>query len=181
MSALRSSRPLVRRSAACSQTRSASSANPVPPVPWTSKTHVAKPPTVPNPVPALFPQKVVLSDGSTFTSYSTAPTPQIMRLTRDITNNPLWFPGMESASKDGSMEGRIGKFRRRFDAAQQQQPQTQAQGEAEDAEVAAQDKAHSAFSAADLSWMSEGAEEDKTADWQRGGIKKAKKGKGGKK
>jgi Ribosomal protein L31p, N-terminal len=74
-------------------------------------------PKLPNPIVPIFPQRVVLSDGSSFTHYTTSPRSRI-RLTRDLTNNPLWNYGM---SKGGLFEdeegssGRMGRFRRKFE------------------------------------------------------------------
>ncbi|KAF8577381.1 hypothetical protein K439DRAFT_1364799 [Ramaria rubella] len=83
------------------------------------RTHVWKHrhPELPNPIVPIFPQRVLLSDGSTFTHYITSPR-SIIRLTRDLTNNPLWNYGM---SKGGMFEdeegssGRMGRFRRKFE------------------------------------------------------------------
>lgn len=177
MSALHTARPCLRRTALTVSTRSASSAHPVPPVPWTSKTHVKKAPTVPNPLPAIFPQKVVLSDGSSFMSYTTAPTPQINRLTRDITNNALWFPGMDAASRDGVMEGRIGKFHRRF-AANNADPEPDSPVEDGDSPAEGRMKEQQSFQDSDLAWMSEGAKVEKvSAKLRAGAAKRTKKGK----
>lgn len=160
MSAFHSARPAVRRTACAVQTRAASSAHPVPPVPWASKTHTKKAPKIPNPLPALFPQKVVLSDGSSFMQWTTAPTPQINRLTRDITNNQLWAPGMEAASRDGIMEGRIGKFHRRF-ALNNADPEKDSKVEDGDSPAEGRAKEKQSFQDSDLAWMSEGAKAEK--------------------
>lgn len=160
MSAFHSARPAVRRTASVVQTRAASSAHPVPPVPWASKTHTKKAPKIPNPLPALFPQKVVLSDGSSFMQWTTAPTPQINRLTRDITNNQLWAPGMEAASRDGIMEGRIGKFHRRF-ALNNADPEKDSKVEDGDSPAEGRAKEKQSFQDSDLAWMSEGAKAEK--------------------
>jgi hypothetical protein len=83
------------------------------------RTHVWKhrPPKLPNPVVPTFPQRVTLSDGSTFTHYTTSPRSSI-RLTRDLTNNPLWNYGMNKGGmfedEEGS-SGRMGRFRRKFE------------------------------------------------------------------
>lgn len=181
MSAFRPARPAVRRTASAvqTQTRAASSAHPVPPVPWASKTHTKKAPVIPNPLPALFPQKVVLSDGSSFMSWTTAPTPQIVRLTRDITNNALWFPGRDSASRDGVMDGRIGKFHRRF-AANNADPEKDSKVEDGDSPAEGRAKEKASFQDSDLAWMSEGAKMEKVSHRMRlaAGSQKAKKGKG---
>lgn len=83
------------------------------------RTHVWKHrrPKLPNPIVPIFPQRVTLSDGSTFTHYTTSPRSRI-RLARDLTNNPLWNYG---TSKGGLFEdeegssGRMGRFRRKFE------------------------------------------------------------------
>lgn len=179
MSAFHSARPAVRRtaSATAAQTRAASSAHPIPPVPWASKTHVKRAPKFPNPLPALFAQKVVLSDGSSFTSYSTAPSPQINRLTRDIANNPLWHPGMDAASRDGVMDGRIGKFHRRF-AANNSDPEKDGLVEDGDSPAEGRKKESQSFQDSDLQWMSEGAKVEKVSAKLRAGAAKRKPTKG---
>ncbi|KAF8512939.1 hypothetical protein BU17DRAFT_20554, partial [Hysterangium stoloniferum] len=72
---------------------------------------------LPNPIVPIFPQKVILSDGSTFTHYTTSPKSKI-RLTRDLTNNPTWNYGMNKGGmfedEEGS-SGRMGRFRRKFE------------------------------------------------------------------
>ena len=83
------------------------------------RTHVWKrrPPILPNPVAPKFPQKVIRSDGSSFVQWTTSPK-SLVRLTRDMTNNPLWNM---AASNDRSLEeesgtaGRMGRFSRRFE------------------------------------------------------------------
>lgn len=142
MSLSRPTTPFTRamRSVAASASTSRAASFQRPPSHWQSKTHLKPKTTIPNPMPALFPQKVVLADGSTFTSYSTAPTPATLRLTRDVTNNPLWAPSTERRGMgDGVEEGRVGRFRRRFEGA------------------GSQDAPTSAFAEGDLSWMSDGA------------------------
>lgn len=146
------------RSVTASASSSRSASYQRPPTPWQSKTHLKPKTSLPNPLPALFPQKVVLSDGSTFTSYSTAPTPATLRLTRDVTNNPLWAPSTERRGMgDGVEEGRVGRFRRRFEGA------------------GAQGAAKSAFGETDLSWMSEGAVAEKAPPPKNAAKKGGKK------
>lgn len=64
-----------------------------------------------------FPQKVIRSDGSTFVHWTTSPR-SVLRLTRDVTNNPLWNLGDLSKTSEleneGQMTGRMGRFNRRF-------------------------------------------------------------------
>ncbi|EIW70090.1 hypothetical protein M231_00669 [Tremella mesenterica] len=81
---------------------------------WPSKTHLRPPPSIPPPMPAIYPQRIILSDGSTFTSYTTAPSPSTVRLTRDVTNNPLWAPGSDVRGSDGGEDTRLGRFNKRF-------------------------------------------------------------------
>jgi hypothetical protein len=126
-------------------------------------------------MPAIYPQRVLLSDGSTFTSYTTAPTPSILRLTRDVTNNPLWAPGTEKRGLgEGVEEGRVGRFRRRFEG-------TAGAGLAgSDAGAAAGAGAKKAdggmsFAEADFEWMSEGAKEEKVSAKEMQGKPKAGK------
>lgn len=117
---------------------------------WPSRTHLRKPPTIPPPLPAIYAQTVVLSDGSTFTAHTTAPTPSIIRLTRDVTNNPLWAPGTEKRGlADGSEEGRVGRFRRRFE------------GVSMDEGEGGEEKKKTGFGEGDFDWMGEGAKEEK--------------------
>ena len=112
--------------------------------PWKGKSHLKRPPVVPNPLPRIYPQRVVLSDGSTFTSYTTAPSPAILRLTRDVTNNALWAPGTEKRGVTDE-EGRVGRFQRKFDSADFRAP-----GDEVDQEDTVDD----------LSWMNEGGKEE---------------------
>ncbi|GJJ09323.1 hypothetical protein Clacol_003545 [Clathrus columnatus] len=82
------------------------------------RTHVWKRrrPKLPNPIVPIFPQQVIQSDGSTFTHYITSPRSTI-RLTRDLTNNPLWNYGASGGKfedEQGSA-GRMGRFRRKFE------------------------------------------------------------------
>ena len=71
---------------------------------------------LPAPVIPTFAQKVTLSDGSTFTHWTTSPRTTI-RLTRDVSNSPLWTLSA-SAGGRGSVQdddsGRIGRFNSRF-------------------------------------------------------------------
>jgi len=79
------------------------------------KTHVTsmKPRRLPPPVVPLFPQKVMLSDGSTFTHYTTSPRSYI-RLTKDISNSPLWTLSSQRAAEE-SLMGRVGRFKQKFE------------------------------------------------------------------
>ncbi|CAE6523611.1 unnamed protein product [Rhizoctonia solani] len=72
-------------------------------------------PRLPNPVVPTYPQTVFRSDGSSFTHRTTAPR-SVVRLTRDITNNPAWQPGLEArAGEEEDLSGRLGRYKRRFD------------------------------------------------------------------
>jgi ribosomal protein L31 len=165
MSMLRTARPLARLAAPVPSSSRASSTTVNQ---WKGKSHIRAPPTIPNPLPAIYPQRVVLSDGSTFTAYTTAPTPAILRMTRDVTNNPLWAPGTEKRGlDDGAEDGRVGRFRRRFAGTEA------ASASAEEGAAPAENKP--TFRADDLSWMSEGAEEEKMSARQRAGPVKGKK------
>ncbi|KDN46689.1 hypothetical protein RSAG8_04069, partial [Rhizoctonia solani AG-8 WAC10335] len=76
-------------------------------------------PHLPNPVVPTYPQTVFLSDGSSFTHRSTTPR-SVVRLTRDITNNPVWQPGLEArAGEEEDLSGRLGRYKRRFDGESQ--------------------------------------------------------------
>jgi len=64
-----------------------------------------------------FPQLVIRADGSTFTHWTTSPRSMI-KLTRDMTNNPMWNPGLwksDGAEEEGEVTGRLGRFNRRFE------------------------------------------------------------------
>ncbi|KAG8951719.1 hypothetical protein FRC04_005740 [Tulasnella sp. 424] len=60
-----------------------------------------------------FKQLVILSDGSTFTHFTTSPRTTI-RLTRDVTNNPFWAPGSDGIAAGDDEAGRMGRFKKRF-------------------------------------------------------------------
>ncbi|WVF67912.1 hypothetical protein IAT40_002674 [Kwoniella sp. CBS 6097] len=155
---------------------------------WQSRTHLNPAPAIPPPMVPTFPMRVILSDGSTFTAYTTAPTPSTKKLTRDVLNNPLWSPASERRGLGEGEEGRVGRFRKRFQsasipgfedaAALSQEIQTDASADAASA-TAQGGKREEAFAAEDLDWMS-GGEEEKISDRQRNPVK-AGKGKGGKK
>jgi len=86
------------------------------------RTHVWKrrPPKLPNPVVPMFPQRVMLADGSTYTHWTTSPKSAI-RLTRDTTNNPTWNPAVKTdagAVLEEEQAGRMGRFRRKFGVAE---------------------------------------------------------------
>jgi ribosomal protein L31 len=82
------------------------------------RTHVWKrrKPALPNPLVPEFPQRVVRADGSSFTHWTTSPRSSV-RLTRDVSNHPVWNPA-EAVSGETEEEagaaGRLGRFARRF-------------------------------------------------------------------
>lgn len=83
------------------------------------RTHVWKrrPPVLPNPVVPKFPQKVIRSDGTSFTHWTTSPK-SLVRLTRDTTNNPHWNtgnPNDTSIEEETGSAGRMGRFSRKFE------------------------------------------------------------------
>jgi len=72
---------------------------------------------LPNPVVPQFPQRVIRADGSTFVHWTTSPR-SVFKLTRDVTNNPTWNPGMwksDSTEEESAITGRLGRFNRRFE------------------------------------------------------------------
>ena len=72
---------------------------------------------LPNPVVPQFPQRVIRSDGSSFVHWTTSPR-SVIKLTRDVTNNPTWNPGMwksDSTEEESAITGRLGRFNRRFE------------------------------------------------------------------
>lgn len=82
------------------------------------RTHVWKrrPNKLPNPVVPQFPQRVIRADGSSFTHWTTSPRP-LIRLTRDVTNHPLWNVSAltgEGAAEESEVTGRLGRFNRKF-------------------------------------------------------------------
>ncbi|KAF8266256.1 hypothetical protein EI94DRAFT_1733675 [Lactarius quietus] len=82
------------------------------------RTHVWKrrPKKLPNPVVPQFPQRVIRADGSSFTHWTTSPRP-LIRLTRDVTNHPLWNVSAltgEGAAEESEVTGRLGRFNRKF-------------------------------------------------------------------
>ena len=82
------------------------------------RTHVWKrrPQKLPNPIVPQFPQRVIRADGSSFTHWITSPRP-LIRLTRDVTNHPLWNVSAltgEGAAEESEVTGRLGRFNRKF-------------------------------------------------------------------
>ena len=71
---------------------------------------------LPNPIVPQFPQRVIRSDGSSFTHWTTSPRP-LIRLTRDVTNHPLWNVSAlagAGAAEESEVAGRLGRFNRKF-------------------------------------------------------------------
>src|ERR1700689_706777 len=83
------------------------------------RSHVLKrrPNKLPNPVVPQFPQRVIRADGSTFVHWTTSPR-SLFRLTRDLTNNPLWNSGSMGGQRgeEELVGGSVGRFNRRFEA-----------------------------------------------------------------
>lgn len=71
---------------------------------------------LPNPVVPQFPQRVIRADGSSFTHWTTSPR-SLIRLTRDVTNHPLWNIAAlrgEGVAEESEVSGRLGRFNRKF-------------------------------------------------------------------
>lgn len=82
------------------------------------RTHVWKrrPKRLPNPIVPQFPQRVIRSDGSSFTHWTTSPR-ALIRLTRDVANHPLWNVAAllgDGAAEESEVAGRLGRFNRKF-------------------------------------------------------------------
>ncbi|KDN44119.1 hypothetical protein K437DRAFT_247959 [Tilletiaria anomala UBC 951] len=110
--------------------------------------------SVPSPVPH-FPTTMILSDGSSIQMHTTSPR-HVTRLTRDVTNHPLWNPASEKRGNgqgDGSEAevGRLGRFRRRF--AEEAIPASLPSSGARSGSAQAAD---GRFGEEDLAWMSVG-------------------------
>jgi ribosomal protein L31 len=109
------------------------------------RTHRPRPLGLPPASPPLYPQQVVLADGSSFTHWTTSPR-SVYKLTKDLSNHPMWYPN-RVASRDLQDEfGRIGRFRQKYagfnDGEEGEEGGSAFVGELED-------------------WMSEGATETK--------------------
>ena len=64
--------------------------------------------------PYLLDQIVILSDGSSYKQLTTSPR-GVIRLTKDVRNNPMWNPSMkELADVEEDEAGRLKRFRGRF-------------------------------------------------------------------
>lgn len=76
---------------------------------------------LPSPIVPQFPQRVIRADGSSFTHWTTSPR-SLLRLTRDLTNNPFWNVSLmtkEGAEEESAVTGRLGRFQRKFGEAEQ--------------------------------------------------------------
>jgi hypothetical protein len=104
---------VVLRSGSSSNTKRSVSSSPY------GRTHVWKrrPKRLPNPIVPQFPQRVIRSDGSSYTHWTTSPRP-LIRLTRDVTNHPLWNVAAalrgEGVLEESEVTGRLGRFNRKF-------------------------------------------------------------------
>jgi hypothetical protein len=148
---------------------------------WPSKSHLRSAPRIPNPLPAIYPQLVILSDGSSFTSYSTAPSPAVYRLTRDVTNNPLWNLNKDAGlGRRGEGEedgGRLARFKRLYGESSAASTSTPESKEKSSASSAA-GPASGLFDMSDLDWMSsEAGKAEKVSAKEMAGPQKAAKGK----
>ncbi|CAG8637851.1 3289_t:CDS:1 [Ambispora leptoticha] len=63
------------------------------------------------PRPGLYTQKIILTDGATYTIQTTSPKP-LVKLVRDTRNHPLWNPELKHGMQDES--GQLSKFQRKF-------------------------------------------------------------------
>lgn len=165
----------VMSTAASSSTSSIRTYTARAPAAWKSRTHTQKPARIPNPLPAIYPQLVILSDGSSFTSYTTSPSPATLRLTRDVTNNPLWNPASEGRRGGGEEEGgRLARFRARFGA---NSPSSETPTDAPSSSSSSSSK-QSSFGVSDFDWMGEEAGvAEKVSAKEMSGPQKAAKGK----
>lgn len=112
--------------------------------------------------------RVILSDGSSFTAYTSAPAPSTKKLTRDVNNNPLWSPASEKKGLGEGEEGRVTRFRKRFEGLS---------GDIVGGTPVEGETRADTFALEDLDWMSEGAQEEKISDRQRNPVKSKGKGK----
>jgi hypothetical protein len=84
------------------------------PLSYAKRTHLRRPPSLPQPMVPHFAQLVIFPDGSSFTHYTTSPR-SVLRVTRDVSTNALWNPGRLKGRLEGEDEsGRMGRWRRKF-------------------------------------------------------------------
>ena len=71
---------------------------------------------LPKPFVPQFPQRVVLSDGSSFVHRTTSPR-IIFKATIDTINNPIWnsFVATEGEELEGKATGSMGRYSRKFE------------------------------------------------------------------
>lgn len=71
---------------------------------------------LPKPFVPQFPQRVVLSDGSSFLHRTTSPR-SVFKMTRDTRNNPIWnaFVATGGEELEGKATGRMGRYSRKFE------------------------------------------------------------------
>lgn len=144
--------------------------------PWPTRAHIKPPPQIPNPMPAIFPQLVILADGSSFTSYTTSPHPSTYKLTRDVTNNPLWDPARGLSGGSDEEGGRLSRFRARFEGLDGVGSNTSAAAAADaSAGESSPNPSNKAFSINDFEWMGEGAKDERVTDQERQGPTKSGK------
>ncbi|KAL1922492.1 mitochondrial 54S ribosomal protein bL31m [Calcarisporiella thermophila] len=65
-----------------------------------------------NPLPEMFDQRIVLSNGATYVIRSTSPRQQVV-LSKDTRNHPLWNPDTSSESLQDE-SGQLARFAKRF-------------------------------------------------------------------
>jgi hypothetical protein len=167
-------RPVISTASSSSSASSIRTYTARAPAAWKSRTHTQKAARIPNPLPAIYPQLVILSDGSSFTSYTTSPSPATLRLTRDVTNNPLWNPASEGRRGGGEEEGgRLARFRARFGA---NSPSSETP--AGNQKAGSSKQSSSSFGVSDFDWMGEEAGvAEKVSAKEMSGPQKATKGK----
>ena len=128
------------------------------------KIHRHRPTGLPPAAPYLYPQTVVLADGSSFVTMSTSPR-SVYKLTRDLSNHPTWFPNRATSRDLRDEFGRIGKFKDKYAGRVGRGKRTErAAAEAdEEGKTEEQDEDEEededAFAGGLEDWMSEGAVE----------------------
>ena len=151
------------------------------------KIHRHRPTDLPPAAPYLFPQTVILADGSSFVTMTTSPR-SVYKLTRDLSNHPTWYPNRATSRDLRDEFGRIGKFKEQYSgrvgrgkrterAAQEAAEEGKEDNEQEEEE----DEDVDAFAGGIEDWMSEGAVEAKVRPVIVYAPTTATKGKGKKK
>lgn len=168
MDQLRANKGVLKCGGSSSSSTPSSSPSPVRNFSTSAFPHASKPTHLPRPAP-LFPQSVLLSDGSLIQLTTTSPRSSV-RLTRDPANHPLWNPSMDrSGGGDDDESGRLGRFRKRFGGAEDVSAQP-GDGKA----TKSVSSMEGGFSSEDLEWISGGREARAGAPQN---VKKAVKGK----